>query len=147
MVVTTGRPLISAIEQNKRLGLTWDPPKNLAISFHDRPSIEALQADLQKTLGQEMDCFFSSRYYLEMVPKDMNKGNAVRNLCAQLGIDIADAIAVGDEANDIAMIDAAGVGVSMANGIDALKSIADYVTTRDNNHDGIAEVVEKFMLT
>ena len=44
------------------------------------------------------------------------------------------------------MIEAVGVGVAMANGIPAAKALADYVTTRDNNHDGIAEVVEKFML-
>ena len=35
----------------------------------------------------------------------------------------------------------------MANGIDTVKEAADYVTVRDNNHDGIAEVVEKFLLS
>ena len=84
--------------------------------------------------------------YFEIVPKGLNKGNAVRNMCRMLGIDLADTIAAGDEENDLTMIEAAGVGVAMANGIPAAKALADYVTTRDNNHDGIAEVVEKFML-
>ena len=70
----------------------------------------------------------------------------MRNMCRMLGIDLADTIAAGDEENDLTMIEAAGVGVAMANGIPAAKALADYVTTRDNNHDGIAEVVEKFML-
>ncbi len=127
--------------------LTWDPPKALAISLRGQSAMEALQAEMRQTLGQELDCFFSSKFYMEIVPKDMNKGNAVRSLCKQLGIDIAQSIAIGDEANDISMIQAAGLGVCMANGIDALKAVAGYVTIRDNNHDGVAEVVEKFMLT
>jgi len=44
------------------------------------------------------------------------------------------------------MIEAAGVGVAMANASDAAKSVADYITERDNNHSGIAEVIEKFVL-
>ena len=55
-------------------------------------------------------------------------------------------VAVGDEQNDIAMLKAAHIGVAMKNGIQELKDIADYVTENDNNHDAIAEVIEKFIL-
>ena len=55
-------------------------------------------------------------------------------------------VAVGDEQNDIPMIQAAHVGVAMKNGIKELKNVADYVTENDNNHDAIAEVIEKFVL-
>jgi hydroxymethylpyrimidine pyrophosphatase-like HAD family hydrolase len=44
------------------------------------------------------------------------------------------------------MSEAAGVGVAMANASDAAKAGADYVTEHDNNHSGIAEVIEKFVL-
>ena len=44
------------------------------------------------------------------------------------------------------MIEACGLGVSMANGRDFLKAKAQYVTQNDNNHDGVAEVIEKFIL-
>jgi hydroxymethylpyrimidine pyrophosphatase-like HAD family hydrolase len=74
----------------------------------------------------------------------MNKGEAVRMLCQMMGVDIADAVSVGDAANDLTMIEAAGIGVAMANATDEVKAIADYITSRDNNHDGIAEVVERF---
>ena len=67
-------------------------------------------------------------------------------LCRRLSIPIADAVAAGDEANDISMLRAAGVGAAMCNGIQAAKEAADYVTQRDNNHDGIEEVIRKFML-
>ncbi len=55
-------------------------------------------------------------------------------------------IAAGDEENDISMIEAAAIGVCMANGNPAVKKLADYVTQNDNNHDGIAEVIQKFIL-
>ena len=76
----------------------------------------------------------------------MNKGAAVTALCRQLGIDIRDSVAAGDENNDVSMIRAAGVGAAMANAVAAAKAAADYVTERDNNHDGIAEVIRKFFL-
>ncbi len=44
------------------------------------------------------------------------------------------------------MIRAAGLGVAMANAVPAAREAADYVTQRDNNHDGIEEVIRKFML-
>ena len=75
----------------------------------------------------------------------MNKGNAVCRLCDIMGVDIANAVAVGDASNDLSMIRAAGIGVAMANGMDIVKEAADYITQRDNNHDGVAEVVEKFL--
>ena len=81
-----------------------------------------------------------------MVTAGVNKGWAVEELCRRLGIPITDAVAAGDEANDISMLRAAGVGAAMCNGIPAAKEAADYVTQRDNNHDGIAEVIERFLL-
>ena len=44
------------------------------------------------------------------------------------------------------MIRAAGLGCAMANGIEAVKAEAGYITKRDNNHCGVAEIVEKFMI-
>jgi hydroxymethylpyrimidine pyrophosphatase-like HAD family hydrolase len=42
------------------------------------------------------------------------------------------------------MLKAAGIGVAMINGSDEVKAVADYITTRDNNHDGVAEAADKF---
>jgi hydroxymethylpyrimidine pyrophosphatase-like HAD family hydrolase len=61
-------------------------------------------------------------------------------------VPVADTIAVGDEENDCPMIEAAGVGVAMSNASQVAKDIADYVTANDNNHSGITEVIEKFVL-
>ena len=55
-------------------------------------------------------------------------------------------ISCGDGLNDRSMIDFAGVGVAMQNAEDTVKEVADYVTAADNNHDGVAEAIEKFIL-
>ena len=55
-------------------------------------------------------------------------------------------MACGDGLNDRSMIAFAGVGVAMQNAEDAVKEVADYVTAADNNHDGVAEAIEKFIL-
>ena len=73
-----------------------------------------------------------------------NKGEAVKMLCQKLDVAIENAVACGDAANDLAMLKAAGIGVAMINGSDEVKAVADYITTRDNNHDGVAEAADKF---
>ena len=54
-------------------------------------------------------------------------------------------MAVGDNINDMAMVEYAGLGVAMENGDETLKAAADYVT-KSNNDDGVAVVIEKFIL-
>ena len=121
-------------------------PKVLCISLEDRTILERAERLLKQELSQETDCLYSSSRYLEIVAKGLNKGTAITRLCGLLDIPVADSIACGDQENDLSMIKTAGVGVAMANAIDAVKHYADYITIRDNNHDGIAEVVEKFLL-
>lgn len=133
------------VTEDIRTGLTAPSVKALMIDFHDRAPVEAMEQWVHTRMAGRVDCFFSSRYYLEVVPVGMNKGAAVRELCRTLGLPIENAIAAGDEANDVTMIEAAGIGVAMRNAVPAAKAAADYVTERDNNHDGIAEVIERFL--
>ena len=127
-----------------RKDLTEAPVKCLVINYEEQSGIKKIQAWIRENMAREVDCFFSCDQYLEIVPRGMSKGEAVKMLCAKMGVDIADAVAVGDAANDLSMIEAAGIGVAMANGTEEVKAVADYITARDNNHDGIAEVVQRF---
>lgn len=131
--------------EDVRKDLQEAPVKCLAIDFRDKTGLVQFRDWVHENMAQEVDCFFSSQHYLEVVPKGMNKGDAVKRLCDMLGVDIADAVAVGDMDNDLTMIRTAGIGVAMANGTDQVKAAAKYVTRRDNNHDGVAEVVELFL--
>ncbi len=129
-----------------RRDLAETPVKTLVIDREDTGVLEDMERWLGERLSGRVDFFRSSPQFLEMVTAGVNKGWAVEELCRRLGIPIADAVAAGDEANDISMLRAAGVGAAMCNGIPAAKEAADYVTQRDNNHDGIAEVIERFLL-
>lgn len=82
---------------------------------------------------------------LEVMNTGVTKGNAVRILAQMYGIDREEIIAIGDNENDISMIQYAGLGIAMGNAEETLKAAADYVTC-DYMADGVAEAIEKFLL-
>jgi len=83
--------------------------------------------------------------YIEVLPLGASKGHGVQILLDDLGIQPEEMLAIGDGENDIEMLQMAGVGVAVENGRTAVKAIADYITS-DNNHSGVAEAIEKFVL-
>ncbi len=125
-----------------RRDLHRNPVKCLAIDWDSQIKLKQLQSQIQTQYPDRLDAFFSCDAYLEIVPKGISKGEAVRMLCQQLEVSTADAVAVGDAQNDIPMLQAAGIGVAMCNAVQEVKAAADAVTTRDNNHDGVAQVIE-----
>ncbi|MDF2891062.1 MAG: family phosphatase [Clostridia bacterium] len=82
---------------------------------------------------------------IEVMHKEVSKGNAVAKLAEIYNIDRAEIITLGDNENDISMIEYAGLGVAMGNAVQLLKDRADYVTA-DYMEDGVAQVIEKFIL-
>ena len=121
--------------------LASDPGKCIAIHLEDQRQLEKLR---DKILGayDDVAAIFSSPVYLEFFPACSGKGVALIKLCEILGFDIADAIAAGDQENDLSMLKAAGYGIAMCNGAGLLKENADAVTAFDNNQDGLAAALE-----
>jgi Cof subfamily protein (haloacid dehalogenase superfamily) len=97
--------------------------------------------------GGNITLSYSKPYFLELMPKDTNKGTALAKIAEILNVDSSQAIAIGDSMNDEAMIKWAGIGVAMANGDEHIKNIANFVTERTNDEDGVAEVIEKFFFS
>ncbi|MEW5290404.1 MULTISPECIES: sugar-phosphatase [Erwinia] len=87
----------------------------------------------------------SSPYYLEILHKQVNKGAGVKALADRLGLSREEVMAIGDQENDLAMLEFAGTGVAMGNGIASVKAIAQFVT-KTNQEDGVAYAIEKFVL-
>lgn len=81
---------------------------------------------------------------IEVNAMGANKGDALKHLCAHLGVDVKDTMAFGDGSNDLTMIQTAGIGVAMGNAYQGLKDVADYITL-DCDEDGVAHAVEKFV--
>lgn len=122
------------------------PIKVNVITPRDHLSLLDFRTEMRKTTEGKLFDVFSKPEMLEFSDLKTNKGEAVRFMAEYYGVNISDTIAVGDEENDLPMIEAAGVGVAMKNGSDVVKSCADYVTVCDNNHSAISEVIEKFVL-
>lgn len=101
-----------------------------------------IMMELQNVGGLEITN--STPWNIEVNPQGISKASGIRTVCELLGIDMAETIAVGDSLNDLAAIQAAGVGVAMGNAQLAVKENADYVTS-SNNEDGIAQVIRKFI--
>lgn len=83
---------------------------------------------------------------LEMNPLGVSKASGLIDVCLYLGIELSEVIAVGDSLNDIAMIQAAGLGVAMGNAQEIIKQTADTITAA-NTEDGVARVIEHYILT
>lgn len=116
------------------------------ISLSDREKLDKLQEKIMSAFGNEVDTVFSSTKYLEVLPKGVSKGDAVRKLSYMLSVPIERTFAAGDEDNDISMIKAAGTGVAVSNATPAVKDAADIITKNDNEHDGLLEIVNEYFL-
>ncbi len=78
---------------------------------------------------------------VEVCLRGLDKGTGMRAMLSFLGEDISSSVAVGDGANDIEMVAAAGLGIAMGNGADELKRIADWVSD-SVDRDGFSKAVE-----
>ncbi|WP_160687804.1 sugar-phosphatase [Clostridium sp. C2-6-12] len=105
------------------------------------PAIEKLP----KEVYEKYSVFKSSPFFLEFTHKEVDKGLGLKRLGEYLGIKKEEIIACGDAGNDLSMIKYAGLGVAMDNATKEIKEAADYITA-SNDEDGIAKVIEKFIL-
>ena len=87
----------------------------------------------------------SAPYYLEILNKRVDKGQAVKALAEQLGLTAENIMTIGDHENDLAMLEYAGIGVAMGNAIDSAKAVSQFITASNDEH-GVAVAIEKFVL-
>ena len=126
--------------------LTRDPEKILLIDTKSREILNQFIEDMAPRYRAELDFFYSSHELLEIVPKGVNKGTAIQKVAEYLGVRPENTVAAGDEANDIPMLKAAHYGVAMKNASPAVLAEISLVSENDNNHDGVAEIIEKYLL-
>lgn len=113
------------------------------------PDFEGLQQlgrelePMAQRLGVEIT--FSSKRYLEFMPAGIDKGYGLKKLAEMLGIPMDQVIGVGDSANDLAMIKAAGLGVGVANVTDDVRPYCDAVLESTGDDGAFEELVEKYL--
>ncbi len=82
---------------------------------------------------------------LEVMEEGISKGRSLEHLCQLMNISLENTMAIGDNENDLSMLSLAGLSVGMGNGAKAVLENVDYIT-EDNDHDGVARAIEKFVL-
>lgn len=118
-------------------------PNKLLIAAKEN-RIPALRREIMALGLTDIDQASSSDIFIEIFPNGVDKGEALREICKNLGIGRKEAIAFGDHQLDIPMIEAAGIGIAMGNAIPELKEKADFVT-RTNNEAGISYALEHYL--
>ncbi len=84
-------------------------------------------------------------YYTEITNKNVNKWSAIEYLINILNVKPEEVVAIGDNINDIEMIQNSGLGIVMGNSNPKMKEIADKIVS-DNNNEGVLEAIQKYIL-
>lgn len=116
---------------------------NKCLMSEDPALIEQVEKIMAAQYKDELSIFRSEPYFLEIMPKGVDKATALEKLLTHLNLSKEQLICCGDGYNDLTMIEYAGLGVAMANARDVVKKAADYITL-SNDHDGIAHVIKEF---
>ncbi len=118
-------------------------PKFLMLD--DGDYLALVEPRVKAALGKNFSVYRSEPHFLEILPKGIDKAQSLERLLETLGMSREEMIACGDGYNDLSMIRFAGLGVAMENAVLPVRKAADYITD-SNNEDGVAKVVEKFLL-
>ena len=136
-------------------GVKFKPPKNFR--WHVQPpegqAPISFGACIPEELQPELAAMFPQLDFLpvfegpmcDVNPKGVSKATGIRRICDLEGISMEQVIAFGDDRNDLEMIGAAGIGVAMGNGIQAVRDVADYVTVSCEEL-GVVKALEHFGL-
>lgn len=117
-------------------------PTKLLMTGDPEDMVKA-EKELVAILGGQMDIFRSAPFFLELVPKGIDKAQSLLRLLEKIGLSADILMAFGDGYNDLSMLKLAGMGVAMENAAPEVKAEADYVTL-SNEEDGVAAALEHF---
>lgn len=112
----------------------------------DIPYLQSLVPELSEEIRTNTTISYSSNRYMEFTANGISKGSALEALSKLLDVKLEEMIAIGDNHNDSSMLEVAGLSAAVGNALPHVKEMCDYVAENDNNHDAVAEIIEKFVL-
>ena len=119
---------------------------NKCVTAFAQEPLDAAIANISSDLFNNYEIFKSRDMLLEWSPKNVHKATGLAKLIDHLGIDQSQVMACGDEANDLSMIEWAGLGVAMQNAVPEVKEVANVVTPMTNDEEAVAWAIEKYVL-
>ncbi len=118
-------------------------PVNKCLMTGEPEHLAVVEKELKAKYAGSLNIFRSEPFFLELMPKGIDKAAVLKRFISFLGIDQKEVVCCGDGYNDISMIEFAGLGVAMANARQEVLDAADHITG-SNDEDGIVQVIEKF---
>lgn len=115
-----------------------------AMMVDSKEKIDRALADLPANLANRFSIVRSEDFYLEFMHKEASKGKTLARLSNELGLAPSEVMALGNAQNDNSMLEFAGTGIAMGNSVPETLAVADDVTA-DNNHDGVAAAIDKYV--
>ncbi|MBO0421720.1 haloacid dehalogenase [Enterococcus plantarum] len=125
--------------------LTTDRIYNKAVIAVDQAYLDEQIKKIPSSFYDRYEVIKTRSNLLEFMPKGITKAYGISLLARDLGIKQEEIMTIGDEENDVPMIEYAGLGVAMENAVAKVKDLADVITDTNDN-DGVAQAVEKFVL-
>lgn len=119
-------------------------PVNKLLITGDPVQLEAIMKNLQDRFHSLLNIYRSEPFFLEIMPRNIDKAYSLQKLLNSLGLTADSMICCGDGYNDISMIEYAGLGVAMKNAQPIVKDSANFIT-KSNDEDGILHVINTFM--
>ncbi len=122
-----------------------NPSTKLVLVNLDEDKTNRLVEELTTHFDNRLGITKSHRYYTEAIHADVSKGRALKQLASVLDLSLDQVVGIGDNLNDLSLVETAGFGVAMGNGDPRVKAAADFVTTT-YEEDGVAVAIEKHVL-
>ncbi|WP_165004007.1 MULTISPECIES: Cof-type HAD-IIB family hydrolase [unclassified Enterococcus] len=118
---------------------------NKAVIAYPQEELDPKIKEIPASFHEKYEIIKTRSMLLEFMPKGVTKAYGISLLAKDLGLEKEEIMAIGDEENDLPMIEYAGLGVAMANAVPFVKEAANYVTA-SNEENGVAEAIKKFVL-
>ena len=114
-------------------------------SSEDPALLERASIAISRRLSPNARALLSQAYYLDITHVQANKGSALRAIAEYADLALDEIAAIGDMANDLAMLEIAGFSIAMGNAPDGVKAAVDAVTA-SNREEGFAKAVRELVL-
>lgn len=106
--------------------------------------IDTIYQKIQQEIGEQAKVIRGSPpFFVEILEKEVCKGNGLELLCKKLNVPLDECIAFGDGDNDIEFIEKSGLGIAMKNARETVKAVADMVTDHTNSNDGAIQMLQR----
>lgn len=113
--------------------------------INDHEKLLPIEEEVRKEYGDSIYMAFSKPFFLEVMDSSASKANALQRIIDKIGITRDEVIAFGDGMNDLEMLEFAGRGIVMKNGVDLLKEKFEN-SIYTNEEDGVARFLEEMYL-